>query len=309
MSNDTGGLFQTLVAASSEAAQSLQYTNALVDAIFWDFKPEPQQPYTGLNVIIPTVDESDVVDIGSGPLQPADTKHSNVQIPFNMHFSTSFVIKSFDQARTPVQLAQKYLRPKMEGLLRKVNRTISNQVTTANFSNYTIVSGATSGEIVRADITSAWTNLANAGAPMEDDGNMFLIESVGSYGKQIGDTNFINQYIVGDRASVEAQQRARLVTQYGCEVRYDQHFTTGMFNSAKEPGALIHRYAIAAVTSPPFPSEDTSVKEFTFKLKDVLPVQVQMQYSLKDQGHVINIHAWWGVKVARPELGSLINSA
>jgi hypothetical protein len=309
MANDTGGLFQTLVAASSEAAAALQYQNALVDGIYWDYKPEPQQPYTGLNVIIPTVNESDVNDIGSGPLQIADTNSTNVQIPFNMHFSTSFVIKTWDQARTPVQLKEKYMKPKMEGLLRKVNRTISQQITTANFSNYSLISGATTGEIVRADITSAWANLANAGAPTEDDGNMFLIESINSYGKQIADPNFINQYIAGDKAAVQAQQRAKLYTQYGCEVRYDQHLATGLFTSGKEPGVLMHRYAIAAVTSPPMASEDASVKEFTFKLKGQLPVQVQVQYSLKDQGHIVNIHSWWGVKVVRPELGSLLQSA
>jgi hypothetical protein len=307
MANDSGGLFQTLVAASSKAAEALKYRNAFIDAIYWDYKPEPQQPYTGLNVIIPTVDEGDVVDIGSGPLQPTDTRHSNVQIPFNQHFSTSFVIKTYDQVRTPVQLQKKYLEPRMEALMRKVNRTIAQQVTTTNFGNYTLISGATTGEIVRADISTAWQNLAAAGAPMEDDGNMFLIESVPSFGKQIGDSNFIHQYIVGDKAAVEAQQRARLVTQFGCEVRYDQHIAK--FNTNKEPGLLMHRYAIAAVTSPPEPSKDSTVQEFSFKLKGQLPVQVQMQYSLKDQGHLVHLHSWWGVKVVRPELGSTIQSA
>jgi hypothetical protein len=306
MPNNTSGLFQTLVAGASEAAESLKYQNAFIDAIYWDYKPDPQQPYTGLNVIIPTVNESDTSDIGSGAINPSDTQHSNVQIPFNRHFSTSFVVKTWDQARTPTQLSDKYLKPKMEGLLRKVNRTIAQQVTTTNFSNYTIVSGATSGEIVRADITAGWKNLANVGAPMEDDGNMFLIESVNSYGSQVGDTNFINQYIVGDRAAVAAQQRAKLVTQLGCEVRYDQHIAA--FSGAREPGILMHRYAIAAVTSPPAPSNDPSVKESIVKLKGQLPVQIQMQYSLKDQGHLVHIHCWWGVLVARPELGTCIQA-
>jgi hypothetical protein len=309
LANDTGGLFQTLVAASSDAAEALKFQNALVDAIFWDYKPDPQQPFTGLTVNVPSVDESDVADIGSGPLLPSDTKHSTITVPFNQHFSTSFVIKTWDQARTPTQLKDKYMKPKMEGLLRRVNRTIAGLVNTTNFSTYSLITGATTGEIVRADIKTAWANLANAGAPVEDDGNMFLIESVNSYGAQVADSNFINQYIVGDRAAIEAQQRAKLVTQYGCEVRYDQHFPTGMLGSSKEPGLFMHRYAIAAVTSPPHPSDDPSVKEFTFKLKGQLPVQVQVQYSLKDQGYLVNIHCWWGLKVARPELGSLLQSA
>jgi hypothetical protein len=131
---------------------------------------------------------------------------------------------------------------------------------------------------------------------------------VNSYGNQIADANFLQSYVVGEKAAVDVQQRAKLFAQYGCEVRFDQHMTTGLFTSGKEPGVLMHRYAIAAVTAPPHPSEDPSVKEFVFKLKGQLPVQVQMQYSLKDQGHIVHAHCWWGVKVARPELGSLINS-
>lgn len=308
MANATGGLFQTLVAAASLAQQELRFRNAFLDAIFWDTKPDPVQPYTGLNVIIPSVDESDVVDIQAGPLQPADTVHSNVQIPFNLHYSSSFVIKVWDAVRTPVDLKQKYVQPKLEGLMRKVNRTITNQVNATNFSNYTLISGATAGEIVRADISAAWANIANAGAPVDDDGNMFLLESVGSFGKQIADANFINQYIVGDSAATQMQQQAKMKTQYGCEVRWDQHLPTGLFASAKEPAIMMHRYAIAGVTAPLMPLGG-AIKETVFKLKGVLPVQMQMQESLKDQGWLVNLHCWWGIKVVRPELGSILQSA
>jgi hypothetical protein len=307
MGNDTTGLFQTLVASASTAAESLKYQNAFLDGVYWEHRPDPVQPFTSLNVIIPTVNEADVTDIGSGAIATSDAKHNSVAVPFNKHFSTSFLLPTWDQARTPVQLAQKYLKPKLEGLMRKVNRTIAALVTTGNFSTYSLISGAGADEIVRADIGLAWQNLAAAGAPTEDDGNMFLIESVKSYGNQVADSNFINQYVVGENAAVQAQQRAKLVTQYGCEVRYDQHLAA--YNAGKEPGILMHRYAIAAVTSPPPPSNDPSVKESIFKVKNVLPVQMQMQYSLKDQGTIVHLHCFWGVVVARPELGSLIESA
>jgi hypothetical protein len=307
MANDAGGLFQTLVAAASSAAQELHYQNAFVDAIYWDYKPEPQQPYTGLNVIIPSVDESNVVDIQSGPLQPQDTRHANVQIPFNMHYSDSFIIKGFDQVRTPVQLKNKYIKPKLEEMLRAVNRAIAQNVTTANFSNYSIVAGASDDKFDRVDITNAWKFLANAGAPMEDDGNMFLVMSPTAYGNMLSDTNWIQAYAVTDSAAVSAQQRAKMVTQYGCQLRYDQHI--GKYAAGKEPGLFFHRYAIAGVTAPMIPSGDSSVNETTFMLKDTFPVQMQMQYSLKDQGWLTNIHAWWGLKVVRPELGATLNTA
>lgn len=305
--NTVDGLFQTLVAASSEASAALKYRNAFVDAIYWDTKPVAQTPYTGLNVNIPSVDESDVVDIQSGSLQPADTTHSTVQIQFNIHFSSSFVIKAWDAGRTPSDLKTMYIQPKLEGLLRKVNKTISNLVNTTNFSTYTLISGSGSDEIQRADLTAAWTNLADTGVPIEDTNNIFLIESTKSYGNQIGDANFINQYISGTDAAVAAQQQAKLKTQYGAEVRFDQHIQK--FNSGKEPGIFMHRYAIAGVTAPPVSMGSPAIKETTFKLKGVLPVQLQMSAELKDQGWLTNVHCWWGVKVVRPEFATLLESA
>jgi hypothetical protein len=307
VANDTGGLFQTLVAGASLASQELHYQNAFVDAIYFDYKPEPQQPYTGLNVIIPSVNESDVTDVGSGPLQPADTNHSNVQIPFDKHFSTSFVIKAWDVVRTPVDLKTKFIKPKLEALLRKVNRTLAALVTTTNFPTYTLISGSGADLFNRSDITGAWKNLAGAGAPTEDDGNMFFITNPTAYGNMLSDTNWIQAYAVGDANAISAQRSAKMRTQYGCELRYDQHIAN--YNSGKQAGIFMHRYSIAAVTSPPMPSGDPSVKETTFRLKGQLPVQMQMQYSLKDQGWLINLHSWWGCKVVRPELASLIETA
>jgi hypothetical protein len=319
--NTQTGLFQTLVAATSAAAESLKYANAFVDGIFWDFKPVVATPNTTLNVIIPTVNEADVTDIGSGPLNPTDTDHNSVSVPYNRHFSTSFIIKSWDQARTPQDLQRTYVQPRMESLLRAVNRTIAMQFTTTNFSasstpiaGFNILNGSTSGYFVRSDISSCWEALANEGVPMEDPSNLFFFTSPSAYGSMLGDQTLTYSYIVGEQAALEAQQRAKLRMLIGAEVRYDQHLATLStslgFTSGKQPGIYAHRYAVAAVTAQPPPTDQqvSTVEEQVIWLKNVLPVQIQAGYSLKDQGTIVNMHCYWGCTAARNDYAQLINS-
>jgi hypothetical protein len=322
MPNQTGGLFQTLVAATSQAAENLQYANSFVDAVYWEFKPVVATPNTTLNVIIPVVNEGDVTDIGNGPLNPTDTDHNNISVPYNRHFSTSFVIKAWDQARTPQDLERTYLKPRLEALLRMVNRTIVSQFTTTNFGTsatpipgYAIATGGTSGYFLRSDINTLWENLVNEGVPMEDTDNLFFLTSPTAYGSMLTDQTMSYQYIVGDSASKDAIRNGKLTTMLGAQPRYDQHLgqisTSLGFTSGKQPGILMHRYAVAAVTAQPPPTDQqvSGVQEQIVWLKNVLPVQIQAGYSLKDQGTIVNIHCYWGVTPARPDFASLINSA
>jgi len=39
-----------------------------------------------------------------------------------------------------------------------------------------------------------------------------------------------------------------------------------------------------------------------------VPVQVQMQYSLRDQGWLVNIHCFWGVAVVRADYAALLET-
>jgi hypothetical protein len=321
MANQLGGLFQTLVAATSAAADNLTYQNSFVDAIYWDFKPVVATPNTTLNVIIPTVNEGDVADIGNGPLNPTDTDHNNISIPYNRHFSTSFVIKTWDQSRTPQDLERTYMKPRLEALLRAVNRTIAQQFTTTNFGTsaspipgYAILNGSTSGYFLRSDIVQAWENLVNEGVPTEAVNDMFFLTSPTAYGGMLGDSTMSYQYIVGDPANRQAIQDAKLTTQLGANVRYDQHLgqisTSLGFTTGKQAGILMHRYACAAVTAQPPPTDQqvSGIQEQIVWLKNVLPVQIQAGFSLKDQGTIVNIHCYWGVAPARPDFASFINS-
>ena len=306
MPNSTTNLFQTVVAAASDAAESLKFKNAFVDAIYWDYQPVVATPYTTLNVIVPTVNEGAVVDIQTGPIQPVDYSYNPESISLNKNFSVAFVVKSWDQIRTPVDLQRIFLQPNLEALLRKINRTIVGVVNSTNFSSYTLFTGTsgTSNDFARADIGTAWNNLVTAGAPMDDGGVSLLVQPV-SYAAMLSDQNFIYQYIVADDAAISAQQKAKLRAIFGAEVMYDQQLAA--FNSGHAPAVLLHKYAIAAVTANP-PPGGPNVEETTIMLKGQIPVQIQMAYSMQDQGWVIHMHCMWGLSVVRPELGSLFQS-
>lgn len=307
MANDTTGLFQTLVApAASEAAQFLVYQNAFLSAIYWDYQPVVASPYKDLTVTVPSVNEGDVTDIGAGSLQPTDTKNSNFTITLDRHFSSSWVIKSWDQVRTPQDLRTKYIGPRLEALKRKMNRSIASLVTTTNFATYSLISGAGADVFQRADLGGCWKNLAGAGAPLDDASNLSFLTTVTAYGNMVSDTTFAQESIVGISASQVAYQQAKLMPLLGATAVWDQHLAN--YNSGKEAGIFMHRYAIAGVTADP-PSSGGAVQEMTMMIAGQVPCQLQFGYSLEHQGWLFNLHCFWGVKVVRSELGSLTETA
>lgn len=311
MANTTTGIFQTLVAAAQQASEVLTFSNALTDAIYWEYQPVVATPYQTLNVIIPSVDEGDVADIGSGPLQPTDTAHDSVAIVLNHHFSTSFIIKSFDAALTPVRLREKYISPRFEALKRKVNRTIAAEITTTNFQastgGYAIITGSGADVFDRANFSTAWANLAGAGVPVDDTANLFLITNPTGYAALLASTAFSSEQLVGINATEAANQRAVILAQYGANVKYDQHLA--VFTASRVPAFLMHRYAIAGVSADP-PSGGPGVDETVVTAANgSLPIQIQIGYSLKDQGWLTNLHCYWGVKVVRPAYGQCIETA
>jgi len=197
MANSTGGLFHTMLTAATEAAEHPSFRNAFLDRIYWDYKPVVAIPNQGLTVTIPTVSEGDVSDIGGGPLTPTDTAHGTASISLDKHFSSSFVIRNWDEIRTPADLKKKYISPRFEALKRKMNRSIAQLVTVANFPNYTLVNGVTDGVFARSEIGTAWSSLTNAGVPTDDADNMSLITNVAAYAGMASSTAFTSEAVVG----------------------------------------------------------------------------------------------------------------
>jgi hypothetical protein len=306
MANDIDGLFATVLSAATSAASEItQYKNAFIDAIYWDYQAELQAAQgAAIDVILPTVDEGDVVDSQGGAYTPTDTKHSKATITLDRDFTTSFLIRSFDQVRTRIELQTKFFKPRLEALLRKMNRGVAELVTATNFSTYSVISGSGADVFARADLGGAWKNLAGRGVPVESEMDMSFITSPVAYGNMLSDSNFADESVVGVNASQAAFQQAKLMNLLGARPYYDQHLAR--FNSGKEPGILMHRGAIAGVTVNPLSGADYKAIVFP---KPGLPVLVEVGYSIKDRGWLVGMTAQWGCRVVRPEFGSLVETA
>ena len=311
MANTLTGLFETrVIPAGIAAAQALQYTKASLRAIYWDYKAEGGEIGQTMNVNVPVVNSGDSIDIGSGPLSPSDTTSVAYPIVLSHHCSASFVIKSWDKIRTPVMLQELYLQPKLEALLRQANGYVTSLFTAANFGSYTTVTGAGSGASTvfnRTQLTQMWANLAGSGVPVYQPNNLAFLTHPGPYGGMLADTNFFQAYVVGEGAAIDALQRGSLVPTLNAKVLFDQQVAAS--GTGNYVGIMLHRYAIAGVCAPPPSNEELGqVQEVTIYPVAEAPnfaVQIQMAYSIKDQGTVINIHTNLGFAVIRSEFGSI----
>jgi hypothetical protein len=303
--NTTTGLFQTLVAQTVAASENLKFSNALLDSVYAEYQPIAATQYTTLNVNIPTVSEGDVADIQGGPLTPTDTAHTNVAISLDKHPSTSFIIKNWDDVRTPEDLRTKYVQPRLEALLRKCNRYIAELLTAANFN--TPGAGAGADLFQRADFALAWRTLADAGVPVMDDGMISFVTNPTAYSLTVADSTFMNESVVGVEAAMAAAQRAIIAPTFNARVRWDQQITN--INSGKQLGVFMHKHAVAMVTADLPMNQSPAVEETMVFPRPYLPVQIQYGYSLRDQGWLVNMHTILGVRVVRSNYAYLIETA
>lgn len=313
MANPTGGLFETLVAAFAEASAAPKYRNRLSDCVYTQYRGISAQYGQTLQINIPVVNEGDATDIGAGPIQVTDTGHNTVNIAINNNKSVSFIIKDYDQVRTPQDLRELYVDAKREALLRKINRGLANLLTATNFPNYTTITGG-SAVFTRLNIAGAWANIIGAGAPVRPQDTFFLTSQV-PFSNMLGDAtqNFLQQYVVGDRAAVAAQQDAVFAPQFQAQVDWDQMVPQP---SGHYAAAFFHRFAIAMVpvrvplgTGNGAGMPAPNVREGYVMLRKDLPARVQMWYDPTQQGTVVHVHCVYGQQVVRPEFGQYLQSA
>ncbi|WP_165231384.1 hypothetical protein [Aquisphaera insulae] len=306
MANSVSGIFETrLVPATVMAIQSLTYTKAALGSIYWDFQAAGGEIGQTMNVPIPRVDQSDAADIGGGPLQPSDTQHDLAQITLSNHISASFVIKSWDAVRTPEKLSELYVQPKLEAALRQCNSLVTGLFTSSNLNAYSSLTSGAASTFQRADVNKLWGYLVGNGCPTSQSGNLTFLTHPAAYANMLSDTAFYSAQVVGEDAARMAQQGGVLVPALGATIKFDQQMPTP---SSKYAGVFLHRWAVAGVCAPP-PSnaELGGVEEtYVYPLADApkFTFQIQMGYSLRDQGTLINIHTNVGFKIVRKDFAA-----
>ena len=304
MASPTTGFFETLVAASMDAAANMatKFKNAMIDSIYYGYQPLYNAAIgQTLSIIVPNVNEGNVVDIGASDIQISDTSHSNVTLTLNHKFSDSFIIRNFDQLRTPLDIRQTFLDARMEEVLRKFNRSLCNLVTSGNFNSYTTVTGG-NDTFTRSHLADGWNNLAGYGVPTDDPDNLCFLTHNRVYSNMLNEPSLVQQSIVGD-APADASRSAVLLPTFGATLKYDQHFPQPTAATTYS-GLFFHRYAIAARAGVEASQADGSIRETVVYPRQSLPVKIQTWNSGDKQGQVVHISLCVGYGVIRPEFGS-----
>lgn len=303
MANNVSGIFETLVVpAATASAQAARYRNPMIDYCFVDYRGITGTIGQTMNINIPIVDETDVNQIGNGPIQLTDTNHTPKSITINTNMSDSKRIQQFDQIRTPLDLQRLYTDAMVESVLRKTNRQIANLVTSASATaTNSSQTGTLLDELSRADVATAWGTLIGQGAP-EVEGDLFCVTHHVPYAKALADTtnNWIQQYVIGQPAAEKVQQTARFMPQYGMLLDYDQ--TMPLAPSVHYYAFAFHRFAIGLLPVLQ-PQADTGgyVRETTIYPRPDMPFRIQLWYDPTAQGYVLHINCVFGLAVIRPE--------
>jgi hypothetical protein len=302
MSNPTTGFFETHVLPAMTALTApTQLANTMLKKIYVQDTPVPGRPGQTINVPIPTVNEGDVVDIGSGPIQVTDEDHTNVSLTVNNNKSVARKIADFDQLRTPMALREFYLAPMVEALIRKIDRQVCNLCTSTNFNVHTSITGG-ADTFDRADLTEAWRNLTGVGVPMVP-GKIHFVTGNLPYSNMIADTNWIQESIVGIDAATQAQQRAMLAPSMGAMIDWDPLFLVP--SAGTYAGLFFHEAAIALVPVTPTTPVGPAVQQSLFTIPGTrLQARLQYWYDPREQGWILHAHAVFALAVVRPNFGS-----
>ena len=309
MANTVTGFYQTLVAAATEASQALVGTNALMDSVYKDYRPEVADIGQTLNVNIPQQVTSQVADAGNGDIALTDVAPNTVPIVFNKHPYFAFNIRDFEQYNTPASLRNVFLDPAIKGVAEHIDGVIASQLPQLN-SNAAI---ATTGSLISTpQFLSGYATLANQKVNVTDKENMTLATGPNVYTKILGDANWTQAQIAGERLAQNAHFDGSIDVSYGCKIKLDQALNT--LNTGTAPNqtftsAYFHRFAIALVTRP-LPQPDSSVVECTYINYKGIPIRIMLGYNqFPKMSWIVTVDAGYGVKVVRPELGVLFSSA
>lgn len=305
MANNLNGLFTAVLTSANTNLQLMpEFANNFLATAYTGYSGETAVAGVGQTITInmPVVDEANVVDIGNGPVVLKDTNQVPVSIPADKKFSTTRIIKNFDQARTPINMQTQYLRPMVEEVMRAANRYTAGIAYAAATVNAKITGPASAfPAFSRQNLANAWQNLINQGCP---GSSLACLIAVTPYSNMVGDDSnkFISQFIVGTEAAVSAQQSARLMPTFGATLDWDQHCTTLGANGTYG-GLFLHKMALAIAPFTEKGLEGSQVKRtIIFPTKDgKIPFQVQMWESGEGQGVVIHVSLCMGAKAIKPE--------
>ena len=308
MPNAITGFFETLTAVASEASQLLAPTWAAAQSVYLDFKPESAAIGQTLNVVIPQDPTTNVTDVGNGDIPLTDANWNATPIVMDKHPAHGVMIRNFEQFNTKTSIRDAYVDPGLKAIKNHINARVAALFTTGNFTTNAAVS-ATSGFPTTAQFLAAQALLLDQNVNVNDRANMsFLLPSV-PYTKVVGNSDWTNASIAGDKRAEVIRENGEMPTTYGATLKVDQQMpVSGSSPSRTWTAAYLHRWAIALATRP-LPAPDGNVVEYTYQDFYGIPVLIQLGWNQQKSGYMLTFEAGYGLKVVRENMGVLFTIA
>ena len=310
MPNASTNFWQTVIAAASEAAQLLAPNWRMIESIYMDYKPQAATFGETLNIVIPSDPSQNVVDQGIGNTVLSPVASTVKSITFNNHPSFDYAIPDFAQFNSTVDVRRFFLDAALKSVKNYVNNKVCALVNSTNLSTNASIS-TTAHIITTAQALSGLTVLSDQFVPVTDNAeDMSLIVPSQVYFAIVGDNQWTEALIAGERTAEIVRSTGRMPTAYGLTVKLDQQLpTTGAVGSRTYSSVLMHRHSIALATRP-LPNPETPVVEVMTLDFAGIPVRIMLgynQYPVK--GWVTSVECGFGLSIIRDNMAQLYSTA
>jgi hypothetical protein len=201
-----------------------------------------------------------------------------------------------------------FLDAALKGIKSHVNAQITALFTTGNFTTNTAIA-CTAHLVTTAQFLSGMAVLADQKVPVTDTAMMSLILPALPYTAVLGDDDWTQAQIAGEKTAEAVRDPGQMPTAYGATVKLDQQMpVSGTAPARTFTGVYMHKWAVAMATRP-LPQPDAKVVEFSYADFAGLPIRIQLGYNQLKAGYVVTLDAGYGLKVVRENCGQLFTIA
>jgi hypothetical protein len=309
VADPTTVFWQTLVAAVNSAQQVLRPNYNIIRSIYMDTDTVAATVGQTINVVIPSDASQNVTDIGTGDAVISDIAFGTTPIVMAHHPMIGYPVRDFQQWNSPENIRKRFLDSALTAIHNYVNNDLGGLFNSTNFATNTPIS-TTAHIVTTTQALSGLTVLSDKFVPVENNPeDVSLLLPSQPYYAMLGDNQWTEALIAGNRTAEEVRETGRMPHAYGMTPKLDQQLpTTGAVGSRTYTAAILHKYAVCMVTRPIAAPETTVVESLVFDFYGV-PVRVMYGYNHQKMAFVVTIDCGYGRAVVRPEMCQLYTIA
>jgi hypothetical protein len=262
VANSFTAFFETLVAGAGEYNAAKMNQVALLDAVYKDVKPEAARIGKTVDVYFPDVGPFSAVN--NGQLTASNVAPNYVPLVFQNRVGKALQFQDFEQWQTATELAQKFFDPLYKRAQEYLNGQIASLLTPTNFNYNPPLIGLTQSEVTVTDAANAWSVMADNKVPMNDSSQLKLLVHNNVYRKQLTDTAWVQENVVGRGIAEMAREKGKLSPAFQFEQIWDQQMPTTFGRVITGSVALTNGSTAVTGTATGFTSDLTTANFLIF---------------------------------------------